>query len=357
MTSNSATDRNAPARNPAGAAGRRAAVIRSLGGLAVLVCVLVGWALAPRTGSAQAEAFEPATVPMEAREVAPGVWYVVGQAGMISTANQGFNSNAAFVVTGAGVVVFDALGTPSLGRRLLELIRGVTDQPIRRIVVSHYHSDHFYGLQALIGPGVDVWAHEAVRDYLATPAPADRLLERRGSLAPWVDARTRIVPPDRYVGAEARFTLGGMTFHLLHAGPAHTPEDLMMLVEPSGVLFVGDLMFTGRIPFVADADVTAWIRAIDRVLRMNPRIVVGGHGPASNNAVDDLSLTRDYLVFLKEKVAAAFEEGLDFEAAYAQIDWSRFSRLPAFEVANRRNAYQTYLNVEREALESVRPAR
>ncbi len=124
----------------------------------------------------------------------------------------------------------------------------------------------------------------------------------------------------------------------------------MVLVEEDGVLFVGDLMMTGRIPYVADADASAWIKAIDRVLTLKPRVVVGGHGPYSTNAIVDLTTTRDYLVFLTEKLSAAFEEGMGFEEAYKSIDWSRFSKLPAFAVANGGNAYQTYLNVKRVAL-------
>jgi glyoxylase-like metal-dependent hydrolase (beta-lactamase superfamily II) len=320
-----------------------------------VVCALIAGAGPLGQGSALAsEEFEPGAVPMKAEQVAPHTWYVRGQTGLVSRENEGFNANAGFVVTTDGVVVFDALGTPALGKRLAALIAATTAQPIRRIVVSHYHADHFYGLQALKRPGVDVWAHALVRDYLATDAPAARLAERRQSLAPWVNAKTRIVEPDRYVGEDAVFRLGGYTFHVIHAGPAHTPEDLMMLVEEEGVLFVGDLMFTGRIPFVADADTAAWIAAIDRVLAMKPKIVVGGHGPESTHAVADLALTRDYLVYLRRQIGAAFDEGLDFEAAYRRIDWSRFAGLPAFDVANRRNAYQTYLNVEQDALDAVK---
>ena len=83
--------------------------------------------------------------------------------------------------------------------------------------------------------------------------------------------------------------------------------------------------------------------------------MVGGHGPASTRANEDLLLTRDYLVYLREQVSAAFEDGLDFEEAYKRIDWSRYAALPAFSVANRRNAYQTYLNIEKEALGSAKP--
>jgi glyoxylase-like metal-dependent hydrolase (beta-lactamase superfamily II) len=309
------------------------------------------------TAATEPAEFAPISVPMEAIQVAPHAYYVRGQSGMVSTANEGFNSNAGFVVTSEGVVVFDALGTPALGQRLAEVIAGKTSQPVKRVVVSHYHSDHFYGVQAFATPDVEILAHERVRDYLATEAPQLRMEERRQSLAPWVNSRSRVVAPTRYIGGEEVFRLGGLTFRVLHAGPAHTPEDLMMMVEEEGVLFVGDLMMTGRIPYVADADASAWINAIDRVLTLKPKVVVGGHGPYSTDAVADLTTTRDYLVYLNEKLSAAFEEGLGFEEAYETIDWSRFSHLPAFEAANRGNAYQTYLNVERDALrrEKQRP--
>src|SRR5690606_40131262 len=104
---------------------------------------------------------EPAavTVDVDPQRVSERVWYVRGDTGMVSLRNEGFNSNAGFVVTDEGVVVFDALGTPALGAVLLERIRRITKQPVRRVVVSHYHSDHFYGLQALKDAGAEVWAH------------------------------------------------------------------------------------------------------------------------------------------------------------------------------------------------------
>ena len=62
------------------------------------------------------------------------------------------------------------------------------------ILLSHGHADHFYGLQALKGPGVEVWAHAIVRDYLATEAPAARLVERRdGDILDPRDAARRTI--------------------------------------------------------------------------------------------------------------------------------------------------------------------
>lgn len=313
------------------------------------------WAAASGFPAAHAAAeFEVSHVPMTLVEITPSVFYVMGQAGMVTKENEGFNSNAGFVITPEGVVVFDTLGTPALGARLAGLIRTKTPLPVRRVVISHYHADHIYGLQAFKAPGVDVWAQAVARDYLASDAPKARLAERRDSLKPWVNEKTRIVPPDHLVKDDETFRLGGRSFRLIKAGPAHTAEDMMMMVEEDGVLFVGDLMFAGRIPFVADADTAMWIQAIDRVIALRPRIVVGGHGVESRNAMADLALTRDYLKFLRAKMSEAFDDGLDFEAAYKQVDWTAWARLPAFDVANRRNAYQTYLNIEQEALKAAR---
>ena len=86
-------------------------------------------------------------------------WFFQGESGMAGAQNKGFVSNAGFVVTDDGVVVFDALGTPALGRAMIAAIRKVTPQPIKRVIVSHYHADHIYGLQAFKRDGVQIWAH------------------------------------------------------------------------------------------------------------------------------------------------------------------------------------------------------
>lgn len=279
-------------------------------------------------------------------QVSPNVYYVRGASGVPSLVNRGHTSNAGFVVTPEGVVVFDTLGTPVLGKELIAAIRKVTQAPIRQVIVSHYHADHFYGLPAFKAVGAEVWAHSSGRAYLQSEGAQTRLAERRKSLAPWVDASMKLVPADRWIDGEVSFRLGGFTFRLLPVGPAHTPEDLAMVVEEENVLFVGDLMFGGRLPFVGEADSRAWIAAIDRIVKFAPRIMIGGHGDASRNAAQDLKQTRNYLVYLREKMGAAAADLEDFEVAYKKTDWSQFSHLPAFEEANRRNAFNTYIRMQ-----------
>jgi glyoxylase-like metal-dependent hydrolase (beta-lactamase superfamily II) len=131
------------------------------------------------------------------------------------------------------------------------------------------------------------------------------------------------------------------------AGPAHTPEDLVVALPDAGLLFAGDLVFRGRIPFVGQADSGRWVQALDKLLAMKLQTIVPGHGPVSNEAVADLQLTRDYLQHLRSSMAEAARKLEPFEEAYAKADWSRFERLPLFKAANRINAYNTYLLMER----------
>ncbi len=318
--------------------------------LLLAAALVLGSAHVPAQQAGAAPGWAPATVPIEPIRIAPRTWYVKGDSGPVSLVNQGFNANAGFVVTDDGVVVFDTLGTPALGAALLARIRAITDRPIRHVVISHYHADHFYGAQVFKDAGATVWAHRLGRDYLATDAPAARLAERRQSLGPWVTQQARIVPADRWIDTETRLMLGGLSFRLIPAGPAHTPEDLMMLVEEEGVLFAGDLVFAGRVPFVGDADSRGWLAAIDALMAHAPGRLVGGHGAHSEDAARDIATTRDYLSFLRARMGEAVGEMASFEEAYARTDWSRFSGLPAFDAANRRNAYNVYLQMEREAL-------
>lgn len=299
-----------------------------------------------------AQAGTPGTIPLVPEQVGPHEWYFRGEAGMASAANRGFMSNAGFVVTGDGVVVFDALGTPALGRGIVDAIRKVTGEPIRRVVVSHYHADHFYGLAPLKAAGAEIWASRRSIAYLNSEIAAERLVQRRADLFPWVDDSTELVRPDVLLDGDTAFRMGKLGFRIIDTGGAHAPDDLMMLVEEDRVLFAGDLLFAGRIPFVGNADSKNWLAAIERLIPLAPAVVVPGHGPASRDVARDLVLTRDYLAYLRTTMGRAAGELEPFDEAYAKTDWSRFRSLPAFEPANRINAWGTYLRMEQEALDT-----
>ena len=283
--------------------------------------------------------------------MADGVWFVQGEAAIGSSANRNFISNAGFVATGDGVVVVDALGSPTLAGGLIDEIRRLTKEPIRYVIVTHYHADHIYGLQAFKAAGATIIAHTEGREYLNSETARLRLEASRQDLFPWIDETTKLVPADRWLDQEqTTLHVGALDFVIRHVGPAHTPEDLVVYVPQRGVLFAGDLVFRGRIPFVGEADSERWIASLNKLIEIKPRIMIPGHGPMSTEPLADLELTRDYLQYLRKSMAEAAENLDPFEQAYEKTDWSRFEHMPLFKAANRMNAYNTYLLMEQKGL-------
>jgi glyoxylase-like metal-dependent hydrolase (beta-lactamase superfamily II) len=304
------------------------------------------------------------SLPFKLHKVADApVYYVIGLSGVPDAENEGHTSNAGFVVTNDGVVVFDALGTPALGYRLLQRIREVTDQPIARIVISHYHADHVYGLQAFKQHAGDppVWAQSLALGYVGGSAASQgedaqrRLAQRREALFPWVDENTYIVAPDHTFEDELSFELGGISFMLKHLGPAHAPGDSIMLVKEYGVLFSGDVIYKGRVPFLdsPETDITHWLQGLDYLTTLEPapRYVIPGHGEPSDDVRQAIAVTHDYIEYVRNVMRKAVADFVPFDDVYEATDWSAYRDMPAFDASNRGNAYRIYLEMEAEAFE------
>lgn len=298
----------------------------------------------------------PAALTLEQVRDLP-IYYVVGNPGIPSHGNFGFTSNAGFVITSDGVLVFDTLGTPSLGWALLQEIRKKTDKPVRYVVVSHYHADHIYGLQAFKDhtPAVVIAQTHAV-DYTlneeteaADEHATERLAQRRDALAPWVNEKTRVVPANIRFDEHLTIDSGDHHMKLIYAGPAHSSSDIMMMVEPGGVLFAGDIVQSGRIPFMNsdDVDTENWLKGLAAVGALRPSFVIPGHGHASAAADEAISFTKGYIEFVRAAMQKAVDDWVEFDQAYHDVDWSRYQSVPAFDTNNRGNAFRIYLELQR----------
>lgn len=316
-------------------------------------------ALAPQPGHAADKA---AAAPYPAVDVALAVhrvpdsssYYVLGQPAVPSQANAGFTSNAGFVVTDAGVVVYGALGTPSLGYALIEAIRKVTDKPIKYVVAGHYHADHIYGLQAFDDyTDAVIIAQKQAYSYIGSDTAVERLAQRRVALAPWVNEQTRVVEPDITFTDQLALRLGDTTIKLVFAGPAHSPSDILMMVEPAGILFAGDIVQNHRIPSLDSPTVNTgnWLDGLTTVGKLKPRFVIPGHGQPSTDAMAAIDFTHNYIRYVRDHMRTAVENWVSFEQAYNDTDWSQYEDLPAFDATNKGNAYRVYLDMESTMLE------
>ncbi len=286
--------------------------------------------------SAQAEEYEAVSVEVKAQKLTGDAYYVPGLSGA-ATEYEGFISNAGFVVTSEGVLVFDALGTPSLANVMLSEIRKITDKPIKIVVMSHYHADHIYGLQVFKDEGAQVWAPKGTWDYLDSETAETLLESRRTALFPWVTDDTYLVKPDRIIDQDTKFNLGNHEFVINYFGKVHSDGDMSLLSVTDQTLY----------PFVGDANIIDWVKTLERMQHTQVDYFVPGHGSASNQPQQTMDLTYRYLKFLLDKLSKAVEDMEQFEETYEAIDWSEFENETAFDIANRKNAYAVYLFLER----------
>ena len=311
-------------------------------------------------GGAEAKEVFPKLIQDITIQQVPGapIWYCIGSYGVPDDRNEGHTSNAGFLVTDEGVVVFDSLGTPALGDALLRKIRSVTSKPVRFVVASHYHADHIYGLQAFRDQtDAVIVAQEHGLTYTDVNNLDDenaeaRLQQRREALAPWVNKDTRIVLPDIAFRVAAELKLGAHLLQLIYAGPAHSMSDVMMLVLPERVLFAGDIVQNGRVPFMASAAVNTrnWSKGLEEVGALAPTFVIPGHGRVHTNAKEAIEFTQTYINHVRAKMGDAVENWVSFEDAYKATDWSAYASMPAFAENNRGNAYRVFLEIEAETL-------
>jgi glyoxylase-like metal-dependent hydrolase (beta-lactamase superfamily II) len=316
--------------------------------IALMAACFLGVPIAQAQTSNTPQVNADGTIQVKAIQVAPNTYFVQGVPEMGSKQNQNFISNAGFVVTPKGVVVIDALGSPVLAQKLIQEIRKVTKQKIVAVVLTHYHADHVYGLQEFKRLGATVYAQREGLNYLASETAKQRLIASRTDFAPWVNENTRLVPADVWIDQSKNITVGGVEFRIGRVGPAHAPEDLIVSIPSEKVLFAGDLVFRGRIPFVGNADSRGWMSALDEIQKQNPKIVVPGHGSYSTNPLADITFTRNYLAYLREVMGPAARDLDPFEEAYAKADWSEYEGMPLFRAANRMNAYNVYLSIQAE---------
>ena len=97
----------------------------------------------------------------------------------------GLDGNSIAIIENDGVLVFDTNGTPSAAAAVLADIRTLTSQPVRYVVNSHWHWDHWYGTEVYTQafPDVKVIAHEKTKMMMAGPAI------EFNKLGPWASSR------------------------------------------------------------------------------------------------------------------------------------------------------------------------
>jgi cyclase len=272
--------------------------------------------LAPQAGSGQ-EIFQLDTI-------APGV--IVAQV-VRDPAAYAF-ANSLIVIGDDGVLVVDTQQSTTAARALIAEIARITAAPVRWVVNTHWHADHVNGNQAYAAafPDVEFIAHESLTEDMAilgTAARAKELAELPTSIEArqtWLSTGTgpdgaalsdsaravvarslRLrqayleevrgivpVPPTRTFDERLELHVGRHRVVLLHAGPAHTRGDILVMLPDLRIIAVGDLIEHG-LPWFADSWPRGWQEALRVIAQLDPGMIVPSHAPphADRNLLDD----------------------------------------------------------------------
>ena len=265
-------------------------------------------------------------------ELAPGIFLFTTP----PYGDVGLDGNSIAILSRDGVLVFDTNGTPAAAAAVLAEIRTLTDRPVRWIVNSHWHWDHWYGTEIYqqAFPDVRIVAHEKTRELMMGPAlefnrpgietqlPAYlRNLEQRAAtnpvLKPLLDedkffldqkARVRHTFPNVTFSDRLSIELGDRHIDVLHYERAVTPGDAFVYLPREKILLAGDLI-VNPITFALSGYPSEWLRTLEKIDALEVSTMVTGHGPPLHDKAL-LHATMDVFRVLLREGKAAKEKGL-----------------------------------------------
>jgi cyclase len=187
--------------------------------------------------------------PMEIKEVSPGVIAFIRPEG---------GANVGLIQTTDGSVVIDTTSRKADVRGFLTAV-GVSPSDVCLVCITHSHNDHTKGIPLFDCP---VLAHKLTRQ---------RIGKRKST-----KSKKQLLPTEVFEDRR-NIEIGAMRLEFIHAG-GHTPGSSVVWLPEIKVLFAGDLIFEGRYPFLATANVPDLMKALKWLLTLDAQIVVPGHG-------------------------------------------------------------------------------
>ncbi|MFZ5468990.1 MAG: MBL fold metallo-hydrolase [Myxococcota bacterium] len=188
---------------------------------------------------------------LAAQSVADGVWVV--------TVDQPYPSNALVARLGAEVLLVDAPYDDVTTAAILNWVVHELGPLPSLAVTTHAHDDRSGGNAHLRAREIPIWASELTSGRLPASLRPDESFPS---------------------GAPLQKTLGGQTFEVFFPGAGHSPDNVVVWLPGSKVLFAGCLV-TGRskLGFMGDADLDAWSGSLEKLRAYDAAKVVPGHGP------------------------------------------------------------------------------
>jgi glyoxylase-like metal-dependent hydrolase (beta-lactamase superfamily II) len=246
---------------------------------------------------------------------------------------EGSGGNIA-VLTGPDGKVFIDAGITASRPRILEAANGLSRDPVRHLINTHWHFDHADGNEWLNAEGAAIIAHENTHKHLLV---AQRVEDWNFSFPA---SPLAAIPTEVFSSAKS-LTLNRSTLNLKYYGPAHTDSDISVTIPEADILHCGDTYWNGIYPFIdysTGGNIDGMIKAAEANLATatDKTIVIPGHGqPVSNRT--ELQAYRDMLGAIRENVAKLKQQGRSLDETIAarptaafDAKWGQFVVTPAF---------------------------
>ena len=303
--------------------------------VAAAVIAGAGSAVVTRAQAQQNQNFD--AVQMDVQQVSGNVYMVVGAGGNTT------------VFTGPeGVLIVDTQFAPLSGK-ILDVVRTLTDQPIRWIVNTHVHGDHVGGNEALAKAGRTRAGGNVVSDIGQAATATARIIAHENVLNRMVMATPPVpsaaLPTDTFFNARKDMLFNGDAVQMFHQPAAHTDGDLLVHFRRADVLSTGDLFTTVMYPFIDEANggtIDGYIKALNNIIAITVpsnvneggTMVIPGHGRLTDE--QDVIEYRDMVTIVRDRIREYVKRGmtlnqvkerkptLDFDPRYDTPDgfWS-----------------------------------
>jgi quinoprotein relay system zinc metallohydrolase 2 len=282
--------------------------------------------------------------PLSVSEVAPGVFVHQGRYEIFTPRNSGDTANAGFIVGRDGVAVIDTGGSPRVGRALLAAIRARTKLPIKYVINTHMHPDHVFGNVAFEDEKPIFVGHAKLPRGLA--ARAERYLAINKELLGDAFDGTRLIPPTDLVKDKQELDLGDRKLSVEAYATAHTDNDVTVLDDKTGTMFLGDLLFSKHVPAL-DGSIRGWLTLIDKLAaRGDIKLAVPGHGPASMPWPSALDAEKRYLSTVADEVRTMIKQGKTLAEAAEKVGLSEKDAWLLFKEYHARNVSAAFAELE-----------
>ena len=213
---------------------------------------------------------EEKNIPIKVTEVAPGLFFQYHHE----------ESNNAWLVTNDGVLVIDTRQHPRRAEELLVAIRKTTDKPIRWVVNTHAHGDHYFGNSVFKREGATFIAH---RDTAGMMQQLYGLEQKRRQgyfkQRQFDPQEVKLILPDVTFDSNVTLTLGGRTIELLYLGAGQNPGDTFVRFPKEKVIFAGGPFSKNSWPNPSfTPSMSGWVDILRKLAAMDVDVYLGGHG-------------------------------------------------------------------------------